>query len=110
VLWIAFISTVFYFPELNPVNSQTFNYAPVAVGIVLTYALGFWALSSRTPGGGSREADRSSSALYSFFVGWVSADYKWSACIELEERMGISVAESVAMSEKPESVEKSSGP
>jgi hypothetical protein len=51
-----------------------------------------------------------SPALYSFFVGWVSADDKWSACIELEERMGISVAESVAMSEKPESLEKSTGP
>ncbi|KAN0115729.1 hypothetical protein V8E52_006675 [Russula decolorans] len=40
VLWIAFISIVFCLPELNPVNSQTLNYVPVAVGIVLTYALG----------------------------------------------------------------------
>jgi hypothetical protein len=47
VLWIAFISIVFCLPELNPVNSKTLNYAPVAVGIVLTYALGFWALSAR---------------------------------------------------------------
>jgi len=47
VLWIAFISIVFCLPELNPVNSQTLNYAPVAVGIVLTYALGFWAISAR---------------------------------------------------------------
>jgi hypothetical protein len=34
-------------PELNPVNSQTPNYAPVAVGLVLTYTLGFWAISAR---------------------------------------------------------------
>ena len=47
VLWIAFISIVFCLPELAPVNSQTLNYAPVAVGIVLTYALGFWAVSAR---------------------------------------------------------------
>jgi hypothetical protein len=47
VLWIAFISIVFCLPQLNPVNSKTLNYAPVAVGIVLSYALGFWALSAR---------------------------------------------------------------
>ena len=47
VLWIAFISIVFCLPELNPVNSKTLNYAPVAVGIVLFYALGFWAVSAR---------------------------------------------------------------
>jgi hypothetical protein len=48
VLWIGFISIVFCLPELNPVNSQTLNYAPVAVGIVLVYSLGFWAVSART--------------------------------------------------------------
>jgi hypothetical protein len=46
VLWIAFISIFFSLPELNPVNSQMLNYAPVAVGIVLTYTLGFWAISA----------------------------------------------------------------
>jgi flagellar biosynthesis protein FliQ len=48
VLWIALISIVFCLPQLNPVNAQTLNYAPVAVGIVLTYALVFWILSART--------------------------------------------------------------
>ncbi|KAI0262674.1 APC amino acid permease [Russula aff. rugulosa BPL654] len=48
VLWIAFISVAFCLPELNPVSTKTLNYAPVAVGIVLTYALGFWTLSART--------------------------------------------------------------
>jgi hypothetical protein len=47
VTWIAFISIVFILPELNPVNTQTLNYAVVAVGIVLAYALGFWFLSAR---------------------------------------------------------------
>jgi hypothetical protein len=48
VLWIAFISVAFCLPELNPVSTKTLNYAPVAVGIVLTYALGYWTLSART--------------------------------------------------------------
>ncbi|KAH9051350.1 APC amino acid permease [Lactarius deliciosus] len=47
VLWIAFIAIVFCLPELNPVNSQTLNYAPVAVAIVVAYSLGFWLLSAR---------------------------------------------------------------
>ena len=45
-----------------------------------------------------------SAALFSFFVGWVSADGDWSACIG--EEMGISIAESVVMSEKLEFLEK----
>ncbi|KAH9031042.1 APC amino acid permease [Lactarius pseudohatsudake] len=47
VLWIAFIAVVFCLPELNPVNSQTLNYAPVAVAIVVAYSLGFWLVSAR---------------------------------------------------------------
>ncbi|KAI0251622.1 APC amino acid permease [Lactifluus subvellereus] len=48
VLWIALISIAFCLPQLNPVSAQTLNYAPVAVGIVVAYALGFWLLSART--------------------------------------------------------------
>ncbi|KAH9019519.1 amino acid permease-domain-containing protein [Lactarius pseudohatsudake] len=47
VLWIAFIAVVFCLPELNPVNSQTLNYAPVAVAIVVAYSLSFWLVSAR---------------------------------------------------------------
>ncbi|KAF8261983.1 APC amino acid permease [Lactarius quietus] len=47
VLWIAFIAVVFCLPQLNPVNSQTLNYAPVAVAIVVAYSLGFWFVSAR---------------------------------------------------------------
>jgi hypothetical protein len=46
-LWIAFQLIVFCLPELNPINSKTLNYAPVAVGGVLIYTLGFWATSAR---------------------------------------------------------------
>lgn len=47
VIWIAFISIAFILPSLNPVNLQTFNYAIVAVGIVIIYSVGFWLLSAR---------------------------------------------------------------
>ncbi|KAL1726789.1 amino acid/polyamine transporter I [Schizophyllum commune] len=47
VVWIMFIAIVFVLPTINPVNSQTLNYAPVAVGIVITYSVGFWLLSAR---------------------------------------------------------------
>ena len=108
MLWIAFISVVFCLPELNPVNSQTLNYAPIAVGIVLTYTLGFWAISARRWFAGPIKQIAGALALHSPFVGWVSADGKWSACTE--EEMGIGVAESVVISEKPESSERSAGP
>jgi type VI protein secretion system component VasK len=45
--WNIFITIVFMLPQVNPVTSQTLNYSPVAVGIVLTYALGFWLISAR---------------------------------------------------------------
>jgi len=47
VLWILFISIAFILPQANPVNSQTFNYSIVAVGIVISYSFGFWLLSAR---------------------------------------------------------------
>ncbi|KAL1305060.1 hypothetical protein AAFC00_001998 [Neodothiora populina] len=42
VTWICFITIIFCLPELNPVNSQTLNYTPVAVGIVAFFAFGSW--------------------------------------------------------------------
>ncbi|KAJ7457939.1 APC amino acid permease [Mycena galericulata] len=47
VTWIAFIAIAFILPQVNPVNSQTFNYAIVAVGIVIFYSAGLWLLSAR---------------------------------------------------------------
>lgn len=46
-LYIVFITIVFCLPELNPVNSQTLNYTPVAVGIVALWAFGSWFLWAR---------------------------------------------------------------
>ncbi|KAJ7050965.1 APC amino acid permease [Mycena amicta] len=47
VLWILFISIAFILPQINPVDSQTFNYSIVAVGIVIFYCFGFWLISAR---------------------------------------------------------------
>jgi hypothetical protein len=46
-LWISFMLIVLCLPELNPVNSKTPNYAPVALGVVVVYGLGFWVISAR---------------------------------------------------------------
>lgn len=101
MLWIAFISIVFCLPELNPVNSQTLNYAPVAVGIVVTYALGFWAISARRWFAGPIKQIAGAPALYCFFIDFFGADDKWSAYTEEEMDISVQVAESVVMSEKP---------
>lgn len=47
VCWVGFLIVVFCLPELNPVNSQTLNYTPVAVGIVALWAFGSWFLWAR---------------------------------------------------------------
>ncbi|RMZ92205.1 hypothetical protein DV736_g517, partial [Chaetothyriales sp. CBS 134916] len=47
VLYIAFITIIFCLPQLNPVNSQTLNYTPVAVGIIAVWCLGSWLLWAR---------------------------------------------------------------
>ena len=103
MLWIAFISIVFCLPELNPVRSQTLNYAPVAVGIVVTSALGFWAISARRWFAGPIKQIAGAPALSTPFS-LVSADKRSSGT---EIKMGISVTESVVISEEPESLKKS---
>jgi amino acid permease (GABA permease) len=48
VLWIVFIAILFVLPQLAPGNTATsFNYAPVAVGVVLLYSGGYWLLSAK---------------------------------------------------------------
>ena len=46
-LWVGFITIVFCLPTSNPVDSQTLNYTPVAVGIVALGAFGSWFLWAR---------------------------------------------------------------
>ena len=46
-LWIAFISIIFCLPSVNPVNSQTLDYTPVAVGIIGFWCMASWSLGAR---------------------------------------------------------------
>jgi len=41
-IWVGFIVVVFCLPTATPVTSQTLNYTPVAVGIILLFTLGAW--------------------------------------------------------------------
>jgi amino acid permease (GABA permease) len=47
IIWVAFIAVLFMLPEFSPINRDTFNYAPIAVGIVLLYAGIYWLVSAR---------------------------------------------------------------
>ena len=45
--WIIFITIIFCLPQLYPVNSQTLNYTPVCVGIILFWCIASWFLWAR---------------------------------------------------------------
>lgn len=47
LLWICFITIVFCLPTVDPITASTLNYTPVALGIVITFALGSWFLWAR---------------------------------------------------------------
>jgi len=49
IIWVAFICVLFMLPEVgfNTINADNFNYAPVAVGVVLIFSGGYWLLSAR---------------------------------------------------------------
>jgi len=47
VVWVVIITVLFVLPEVSPVTADTFNYAPVAVGVVILYAGVYWLVSAR---------------------------------------------------------------
>ncbi len=47
VVWVVIIAILFMLPEFSPINRDTFNYAPIAVGVVLLYAGIYWLVSAR---------------------------------------------------------------
>ncbi len=47
IAWVAFIAVLFMLPQVKPVTRSTFNYAPVAVGVVLGFAGIYWLVSAR---------------------------------------------------------------
>ncbi|TMD29288.1 MAG: hypothetical protein E6I94_06935 [Chloroflexi bacterium] len=47
-IWVVFIAVLFLLPQVTPVdNPANFNYAPVAVGVVVLFAGGWWVLSAK---------------------------------------------------------------
>ncbi|MGO8877495.1 MAG: amino acid permease [Acidimicrobiales bacterium] len=49
IVWVAFIAVLFMLPEVGfgTINHDNFNYAPIAVGVVLVFAGTYWLLSAR---------------------------------------------------------------
>jgi amino acid transporter len=47
VIWVLIITVIFVLPEVSPITRASFNYAPIAVGVVLLYAGGYWLISAR---------------------------------------------------------------
>jgi amino acid permease (GABA permease) len=47
VAWVVFISILFCLPQVSPVTASTFNYASIAVAVVLLGSGGYWLLSAR---------------------------------------------------------------
>ncbi|MGW5258729.1 amino acid permease [Streptomyces sp. NPDC004012] len=47
VVWVAVITVLFMLPQVSPVTWGTFNYAPVAVLVVLGFAATWWLASAR---------------------------------------------------------------
>jgi hypothetical protein len=47
VAWVAFIVILFMLPPANPITVNTFNYAPIAVVVVLIFATVTWIIGGR---------------------------------------------------------------
>lgn len=46
VIWVLFITVLFMLPQVHPVTWGTFNYAPIAVLVVLGFATAWWLVSA----------------------------------------------------------------
>ncbi|MBC9714330.1 amino acid permease [Streptomyces sp. TRM66268-LWL] len=47
VAWVAVITVLFMLPQSSPVTAKTFNYAPIAVGVVIAFCSTWWLASAR---------------------------------------------------------------
>ena len=47
VAWVALSSVLFLLPQASPITHLNFNYAPVALGVVLLVATGWWFVTAR---------------------------------------------------------------
>ena len=46
VAWVAFITVLFMLPQSSPIGVDSFNYAPIAVLVVLGFAWIYWVVSA----------------------------------------------------------------
>jgi amino acid permease (GABA permease) len=47
VAWVTFMSVMFLLPQVNPITRHNFNYAPIALGVVLVGAAVWWFATAR---------------------------------------------------------------
>jgi len=47
VTWVVIIFFLFMLPQFGPINRSTFNYACIAVAVVIGYATLTWLLSAK---------------------------------------------------------------
>jgi amino acid permease (GABA permease) len=47
VAWVSVSSVLFLLPQASPITHLNFNYAPVALGVVLLVATGWWFITAR---------------------------------------------------------------
>src|SRR5271165_3806108 len=47
VTWVVIIAILFMLPQFGPIGWKTFNYAPIAVAVVIGYAGIYWLVSAR---------------------------------------------------------------
>ncbi|MFD9882996.1 amino acid permease [Streptomyces alboflavus] len=47
IAWVAVITVLFMLPQSSPVTRDTFNYAPIAVGVVVAFCGTWWLVSAR---------------------------------------------------------------
>jgi amino acid transporter len=63
VCWVATVTVLFVLPTASPVTTTNFNYAPVALAVVLLISAAWWVISARRtyhpviPGGPQASAD-----------------------------------------------------
>jgi hypothetical protein len=46
VIWVCIIVVLFMLPQVGPIGIKTFNYAVVAVGVVVVFSGGWWLVSA----------------------------------------------------------------
>ncbi len=68
VVWVVFVTVLFCLPQTNPISVDTFNYAPVALFVVLVLAWAWWRKQGSSYEVPASSSDRSASSYESEIV------------------------------------------